>query len=323
MPVTRPPSPHLDQADPWASAAMHQALINDRGRTLNYKKAIEKRVKKTDVVLDMGCGTGILAFFAAKKGCKRLYAVDNADILHDAMSAARLNALDDVCIFSKTDIFAFRPKEKIDVLLHEQIGNFLWDEDLVSKVAHIRDHFLRKSGAIIPSRIALYLVPINYSTESEKALLFWSRKHYGLSFSNLGKTHFTQKISDWISPQIIRLQDSGSFLCPPQSAHTVDLWKAKSIPERITAVFRLKKGSRLSGVCAYFKVILDEKNAFSNHPAAPASHWGQIFLPCLQPLSLPDDSILDFKLWPDKKPEKWRFRFDIRSAAPGPHAHGG
>ena len=34
------------------------------------------------IVLDLGCGTGILSLFAAKKGAKHVYAVDMSDVIY-------------------------------------------------------------------------------------------------------------------------------------------------------------------------------------------------------------------------------------------------
>jgi len=57
-------------------------MLRDTVRTNAYCEAIlsNKATFKDKVVLDVGCGTGILSIFAARAGAKHVYAVDNAEI---------------------------------------------------------------------------------------------------------------------------------------------------------------------------------------------------------------------------------------------------
>jgi ribosomal protein L11 methylase PrmA len=41
------------------------------------------------VVLDIGCGTGILAMFAAKAGAKLVVGVEMSDVIYQAMDIIR------------------------------------------------------------------------------------------------------------------------------------------------------------------------------------------------------------------------------------------
>lgn len=295
----------------WDEIGIHQLMIQDKRRTLCYKKAIENNVKNNDVVLDVGCGTGILSFFAAKKGCKKIYAVDKSNIIECAIEIAKRNDLKKYIQFIKTDILEFEPKEKIDVLIHELIGSFIWDENVLSKVSYIRDHFLKKGGIIIPHKIELYFVPVNYRLAFEKAISFWSKKRYGTDFSYLSQKEFIQSIETATSPSIINLNDTKTFLCKEKLAYTIDLIKEATIAHEITAAFKIEKNSRLTGVLVYFKVFLDKNNVVSTKPKKTNTHWGQILIPCLENKIVKRNSVLNFTLFPKKKERKWRFKFEL------------
>ena len=297
--------------EPFSSVMSHEALIRDRVRTLAYKKAIERNVRRSDVVADIGCGTGILSFFAARKGCRKVYAVDKAGIIDCAEETARRNGLHRNIEFVRQDILKFGPQEKIDILIHEQIGTFLWDEDAVSKVAYMRDNFLKETGRIIPVRIDLYLVPTSYQSQSEKSMSFWSRRQYGIDFGNLSRKLFVQNVRWFLAPSQIELHDRKTFLCDEKIVHTIDFRTASRVPRAISASFKLERNSRLTGMCAYFAVHLDEDTRFLTRPAKINTHWGQIFLPCPEMKKIRRDFCLNFTLLPAARQDRWRTRFEL------------
>jgi ribosomal protein L11 methylase PrmA len=57
-------------------------MIKDSIRTESYKLAIDSNrdTFKDKIVLDIGCGTGILSIFAARAGAKHVYAIEKAEI---------------------------------------------------------------------------------------------------------------------------------------------------------------------------------------------------------------------------------------------------
>ena len=57
-------------------------MLKDTVRTRAYQRAIEENPDdfKDKIVLDIGCGTGILSIFAARAGAKHVYAIENAEI---------------------------------------------------------------------------------------------------------------------------------------------------------------------------------------------------------------------------------------------------
>ena len=54
-----------------------QEMLKDEVRTLNYRNSMyhNKHLFKGKIVLDVGCGTGILSMFAARAGAKRVIGV--------------------------------------------------------------------------------------------------------------------------------------------------------------------------------------------------------------------------------------------------------
>lgn len=44
---------------------------------------------KGKIVLDVGCGTGILSMFSAKAGAQKVYGVDQSDVVFKAIEIVR------------------------------------------------------------------------------------------------------------------------------------------------------------------------------------------------------------------------------------------
>ena len=79
-------------------ADIHSVMINDKVRTASYAKFIlsNQDLFKDAVIMDVGCGTGILSLFAAKAGAKHVFAVDASDIAEKAEQIVKDNELENV-----------------------------------------------------------------------------------------------------------------------------------------------------------------------------------------------------------------------------------
>lgn len=72
------------------SSAIHVAMLSDRNRTESFIAAINRVVKKGDVVIDIGTGTGVLAIAAARAGASKVYAIEArsiADVAKETINA--------------------------------------------------------------------------------------------------------------------------------------------------------------------------------------------------------------------------------------------
>ena len=60
--------------DSYAQLSIHEEMIKDSVRTKAYRDAMlkNKHLFKDKIVLDVGCGTGILSMFASQAGAKHV-----------------------------------------------------------------------------------------------------------------------------------------------------------------------------------------------------------------------------------------------------------
>ena len=62
----------------------HLSMMVDDVRTGSYRQAISQVIRKGDVVVDVGCGSGILSFLACRAGAGHVYAIEREAVIEVA-----------------------------------------------------------------------------------------------------------------------------------------------------------------------------------------------------------------------------------------------
>uniref|UniRef100_A0A672QTL8 type I protein arginine methyltransferase n=1 Tax=Sinocyclocheilus grahami TaxID=75366 RepID=A0A672QTL8_SINGR len=129
--------------------SIHEEMLKDKVRTESYRDFMYRNMEvfKGKVVLDVGCGTGILSMFAAKAGARKVIAVDRSEIIYQAMDIVRSNKLEDTITLIKGRIEEIDlPVEKVDIIISEWMGYFLLFESMLDSVLYARDRYLAEDG---------------------------------------------------------------------------------------------------------------------------------------------------------------------------------
>ena len=138
------------------------ACLKDRKRTLAFKQAIDCSVNPGDVVLDIGSGSGIMAFFAARAGASKVYAVEIDHFLAEALRASiRANQLQDVITVVEADAMK-ADLPHADVLVGEIVETGLLDEMQVPVMNRLIDNgVIDAATRVIPCGYTTYIAPVH------------------------------------------------------------------------------------------------------------------------------------------------------------------
>lgn len=191
-------------ADSYAHFGIHEEMLQDDVRTVSYMNAIQRNphLFKDKVVLDVGCGTGILSMFAARAGARLVIGVDMSAIAEQAKVIVKLNKLDNVVKIIRGKIEEIElPAEvadgKVDIIISEWMGYFLLYESMLDSVLFARDKFLKKDGLLFPDKASMYICGIEDADYRQRRLNFWDNV-YGFDMSCMKDIVLTEALVDTV-----------------------------------------------------------------------------------------------------------------------------
>ena len=278
----------------------HRGLIADETRTLAFRDAIRATVKPGDIVVDLGCGSGILSFFAIEAGAARVYAIEKQHTADAAALLARHNGLGDRIVVMHDYSLEADVPERANVLITETLGNLAFDEQILGLVLDARERYLAADGAILPRRITVSAVPAEIPELFDRHIAWWSEPRYGVDLSPL-RTFAANVI-------YATDLDSSRFLAEPLEIMGVDLATIATPDTQGEARFRAARDGMLHGFGGWFTATIAPEIVLSNrHPGA--TRWQQAFLPLETPIALRTGDEIAFRLEThDGRAWRWRGR---------------
>jgi SAM-dependent methyltransferase len=261
---------------PWmleqfGSAHLQESMLLDKARCEAYRDAIFRTVKRGDVVVDLGAGTGLLSFFAAQAGAARVYAIEMSRIAETAAELIAANGFGDRITLIRKHSKKVRLPERCDVLITETLSAFCFDtENTIEYVADARDRFLKPGARIIPESADTFLLP-------------FCSDHFGAGrlpspFFGLDFRPFARKLSEEF--RLVRASGKPFVaLSEPALCYHIDFRKDTKNPAKTFVPFRVTAGGRLDGFLGWFEARLCEGVTLSNSPYLPLTHWWQLYLP--------------------------------------------
>ncbi|MCI4378800.1 hypothetical protein PGIGA_G00220270 [Pangasianodon gigas] len=267
----------------YGTLKLHLEMLLDRPRTETYRQVIVSNCAalRGKVVMDLGCGTGIISLF-----CSRLaqpaavYAVEASSVAEHTEKLVKLNRCDDVVTVFRSRAEDLTLPSKVDVLVSEWMGNCLLFEFMVESVLRVRDRWLKDGGTMWPSSASLSLVPCQAHADYSQKMEFWENL-YGLDFSCLQPVAQEEFFS---KPKFSHQLDPDDCLSSPCDVITLDMHTLSvSDLEKLRGEFRftIERSGTLHGFAAWFSTFFrsldegDQSLELNTGPHAESTHWKQ------------------------------------------------
>ncbi|XP_070535885.1 protein arginine N-methyltransferase 3-like [Ptychodera flava] len=275
---------------------IHEEMLKDKVRTESYRDFIYKNshVFKDKVVLDVGCGTGILSMFAAKAGARQVIAVDQSEIIYQAMDIVRENGLEKQITLIKGRIEDVDlPVEKVDVIISEWMGYFLLFESMLDSVLYARDKYLAPQGLVYPDRCTISLVAVGDKEMHDSRIAFWEDV-YGFKMNCMKTCVLQESCVEDVNPD--------SIISSPAEVKVIDVGctDVKDLDFSSDFCLQITKDDLCTALVGYFDIFFEKdcstKVSFSTAPHCDKTHWKQTVFTLANPISLKKGDVINGRI---------------------------
>lgn len=260
--------------DSYAHFGIHEEMLKDEVRTLTYRNSMyeNKHLFKGKVVLDVGCGTGILCMFAKKAGAKHVYGIDMSSIIDHAKVIVKNNNLEDGITLIKGKVEEVKlPVEKVDIIISEWMGYCLLYESMLDTVIFARDKWLKPGGLMFPDKASMYITAIEDKEYKEEKINWWDSV-YGFDMSAIRTVALNEPLVDVVESRQV-VTDSCKLKDIDLNTVTVEELNF-SCPFSISS----RRNDYVHAFVAYFTVEFSpchKRTGFSTGPESRYTHWKQ------------------------------------------------
>jgi protein arginine N-methyltransferase 1 len=269
----------------------HRTLLADRIRNAAFYEALRRViVKGRTTVADIGAGTGLLGFMAARLGAREVILYEAADVAKVARAVARQNRIRNCRIIAACSTEVSAP-EPVDVAVSETLGNYALEEHIVETMNDARERLLKPGGVMIPSRIDQFVCPV-IGDRHFRDLSSWDDVGFGLDFTPAKIMSLNNIYVRWLEPS--ELLEGG---------RAARLWDSIDFSRRVASARRgavcwdIERPTSIYGFALWWSAKLGTGLWLGTGPLEPRTHWEQLYLPVVSPISVgPGESItLDIK----------------------------
>jgi protein arginine N-methyltransferase 1 len=256
-------------------------------------------VRTGDVVVDIGCGTGILTLFACMAGAGHVYAFEQDPIIDLARQVCEQNGFASRITFINEWSTRSELPQRADVLVSETIGNLGFDEGIAGWIDDARKRLLKPEARIVPASLSLIAAPID-SENAYDSVAGWDSDPYTLRFDAARRA----------AANTIWWADlpAESILARPFSFWQHDLYQDQASILENEHLFELGRDGTAHGIGLWFSAELAPGISLSSAPPNRVPSWQHGFLPLERPLTVQEGGQLRVALAMGSNGGQWEWR---------------
>ena len=311
--------PHLPGSPAWQRLASHStvldyhlSMLHDTARMDAFRRAIDAVVQPGDVVVDLGCGSGVLSFMACEAGAQKVFAIEGGPVIEVARELAVDNGFADRIEFLEGWSLEVGLPEPADVLISETLGNAGFDEGIVAWTSDARRRLLRPGAAMLPARVRTWVAGVE-SADEYAVVSDWQTVDLPYDYAT---AHRRASRTLWYADFT-----PADLLGQPELAADVDLTSDSDETIASAGTFQVDRDGTLHGLACWFDSLLCARVTVDNMPPRTGSSWSHGFLPLPEPMAVIAGEKLAWEMTVSPDGEHWTWRV-VRASASPPEAAG-
>lgn len=267
--------------DSYSHYGIHEEMLKDQVRTVSYRNAIyrSRQLFEGKVVLDVGCGTGILSMFAASAGARLVIGVDMSTMVETARKIVAVNGFSDKIVLLRGKMEeVVLPVAKVDIIISEWMGYFLLYESMLDTVLWARDRYLAPGGLLFPDRATMFVAGIE-DAEYKAGKLDWWQDVYGFDMGCIRDEVIKEPLVDVVEAKAVMTSDASIKEIDISSVSVADLAFSSEFTIKVT------RAEWMHALVVWFSVAFPNGNPsaprgvhFSTSPYDRSTHWKQVVL---------------------------------------------
>lgn len=280
--------------DSYSHYGIHMEMLKDYHRTTSYRDAMWRNAYmfKGKVVLDVGCGTGILSMFAARAGARKVIGIDCSSVAVQARQIVQDNGFGDVITIIQGKVEELELDEKVDIIISEWMGYFLLYESMLNTVLYARDRWGTPDVKILPDHANMYACGITDPQYVDQKFEVW-RNVSGLDYSYFKRLSYIEPLIDTVQQDQI-ITDIVPFF-------SFDINKVMEEELSFTSTFTLEaqQADMIHAISVHFDTPFyagHDPVVLNTSPLVPPTHWRQTVLYLFHPLMMKRGEKANFKM---------------------------
>lgn len=285
-------------------------MAADAVRMDAYARAITKTVRPGSVVVDLGCGTGILSLLALRAGAARVHAIDVNPGVWLARDLAVENGFGERFCVHHGSSFDVELEQRADVVLADMRGSCPLFEQNLALMQDARQRLLAPGGALIPRNDRLLVAFVDAGAHRRELENGWS------GFESAGFAAAAARNATLNSAYVDRNVPVVAGDVLSEAKPWTEIRYGEPFGHAFTGSVELaftREGS-VNALAIWFEATLHEGIGFTNAPGQELV-YPRTLLPLLEPVRVAAGETASVTLRTDVNGEQWAWDTTVGARA--------